>query len=130
MSTIYGNALIIPSKGGESGGASGETTSLKVETLQDNVACWLFCLWQTSDGWAGTGTFEATESFTIPNVIVGGYVIITREPNATSQFSTIINKGMEDIGVGAMSAEWDVADAALVMKVTAPSPSFILHLRS
>lgn len=112
------------------GGDAGETTQLQVETIAANTGSALFCLWQTSNGWTGTGNFDSQTNFTLPNVIVGGYVIITREPTATSQFSTRIYAGVENIGVGAMDAEWDIPEAALVMKVTAPSPKFILFLRS
>lgn len=113
-----------------SGGGGGETTQLRVETAADNVGSALFCLWQTSNGWTGTGNFDSQTNFTIPNVIVGGYVIITREPTATSQFSTHIYTGVEDIGVGAMDAENDLPEAALVMKITAPSPKVTLSLKS
>lgn len=113
-----------------SGGGGGETTQLRVETAADNVGSALFCLWQTSNGWTGTGNFDSQTDFTIPNVIVGGYVIITREPTATSQFSTHIHTGVEDIGVGAMDAENDLPEAALVMKITAPSPKVTLSLKS
>jgi hypothetical protein len=113
-----------------SGVGGGETTQLRVETAADNVGTALFCLWQTSNGWTGTGAFDSQTNFTIPNVIVGGYVIITQEPTSTLQFSTYIYDGMENIGVGAMDAEDDIPEAALVMKVTAPSPKITLFLRS
>lgn len=113
-----------------SGGGGGETTQLRVETAADNVGSALFCLWQTSNGWTGTSNFDSQTNFTIPNVIVGGYVIITREPTATSQFATHIYTGVEDIGVGAMDAENDLPEAALVMKITAPSPKVTLSLKS
>lgn len=112
------------------GGSAGETTQLQVETIEANTGSALFCLWQTSNGWTGTGTFDSQTDFTLPNVIVGGYVIITREPTATSQFSTNIVTGVENIGVGAMNAEYDLPEAALVMKITAPSPKITLFLRS
>lgn len=111
-------------------GVLGETTQLRVETVEANTGSALFCLWQTSNGWTGTGNFDSQTNFTIPNVIVGGYVIITREPTATSQFSTSIYSGVENIGVGAMDAEYDLPDAALVMKITAPSPKVTLFLRT
>lgn len=111
-------------------GGGGETTQLRVETAADNVGSALFCLWQTSNGWTGTSNFDSQTNFTIPNVIVGGYVIITREPTATSQFLTHIYTGVEDIGVGAMDAENDLPEAALVMKITAPSPKVTLSLKS
>lgn len=114
-----------------SGGGGGETTSLSVNILDGNVEAALFCLWQTSDGWMGTGNFDTTTNFAIPNVIVGGYVIFTRDPVSSSlYFSAAHTIGVEAIDVDAMDAEFDVFNAALVMKVTAPSPRFFLGLRS
>lgn len=114
-----------------SGGGGGETTSLSVNILEGNVEAALFCLWQTSDGWMGTGNFDTTTNFAIPNVIVGGYVIFTRDPVSSSLYFTAAHTiGVEAIDVDAMDAEFDVFNAALVMKVTAPSPRFFLGLRS
>lgn len=113
-----------------SGGAVGETTSLEVKVAGDNIETALFCLWQTGDGWIGTTNFDTTENFTIPNVIVGGYVIFTRNPSESWNFAADFEDGIEDIGVGAMDAEFDIPGAALVMKVTAPSPRFYLRLLS
>lgn len=111
-----------------SGGGVGETTSLKVNIVDSSVDAVLFCLWQTSDGWIGTGNFESSTNFTIPNVIVGGYVIFTRDPAQSWHFASSALEGVEEIGVGAMDAEWDIPNAALVMKVTAPSPRFAFLL--
>lgn len=130
MSTIYGNALILPSKGeGASGG--GETTSLTVTTDTDNVGSVLFCLWQTSDGWVGTSNFDSQTNFTIPNVIVGGYVIFTRDPAVSDvYFSVMRATGVEDVGVNPMDTKWDVNNGALVLKITALLPNFLLLLRT
>lgn len=112
-----------------SGGGVGETTSLEVKTIS-SVEAVLCCLWQTSDGWMGTSNFDSWTNFTIPNVIVGGYVIFTRDPTKSWRFSSSATEGVEEIGVGAMDAEWDLPNAALVMKVTAPSPKFTFLLSS
>ncbi len=112
------------------GGGGGETTSLEVKVDGDNIETVLFCLWQTSDGWIGTSNFDTTTGFTIPNVIVGGYIIFTRNPSESWRFSASLEDGIENIGVGAMDAEFDIPEAALVMKVTAPSPRFYLGLLS
>lgn len=114
--------------GSGGGGASGETTSLNVDVLVHNAYALLFCLWETSDGWMGTSIFDTTTNFTIPNVIVGGYVIFTRDPSLSSYFSTFETRGVEELSVGAMDAEYDIPNAALVMQVTAPSPKFLLGL--
>lgn len=113
-----------------SSSGGGETTSLEVKVEGDNIETGLFCLWQTSDGWIGTSNFDTTTGFTIPNVIVGGYIIFTRNPIESWRFSASLKDGIENIGVGAMDAEFDIPEAALVMKVTAPSPRFYLRLLS
>lgn len=111
-----------------SGGVGGgTTTSLKV-ILNDSVDATLFCIWQTSNGWMGTANFDTSANFTIPNVIVGGYVIFTHDPNEAWHFSASDTVGVEDLDVGAMDAQWDIPNAALVLKVTAPSPKCIFSL--
>ena len=112
------------------GGGGGETTQLQVRASGTDIDAPLSCIWQTSDGWMGTANFDTSAGFTVPNVIVGGYVIFTHDPSAAWYFSTSDTNGIENIGVGAMDEEWDIPDAALVMKVTAPSPSFIIRLVS
>ena len=111
-----------------SGGGGGETTQLQVNVSGSDIEALLFCLWQTSDGWMGTANFDSATAFTIPNVIVGGYVIFTHDPSAAWYFLAENRVGVEDISVGAMDAQFDLQDAALVVKVTAPSPSFIIRL--
>lgn len=111
-----------------SGGGGGETTRLQVNVSGSDIEASVFCLWQTSDGWMGTANFDTATAFTIPNVIVGGYVIFTHDPGMEYYFAVDKTDGVEDLGVGAMDAEWDLPNAALVMKVTAPSPSFTIRL--
>lgn len=113
------------------GGGGGETTSLTVNTDADNVGGVLFCLWQTSDGWMGTANFDSVTNFTIPNVIVGGYVIFTRDPSSSELYFSVVHAtGVEDVGVDPMDTEGDVGNGALVLRVTAPLPSFYLLLRT
>lgn len=117
--------------GSGGGGGSGETTSLQVAVDNSQMERTIFCIWQTSDGWMETKSFDTSLSnFTIPNVIVGGYVIFTKDPSEDSYFSYGMLNGVEGISVGAMDAGWDIADEVLVMKVTALSPSFLISLRS
>ena len=111
-----------------SSGGGGETTQLKVRASGYDIEAPLFCVWQTSDGWMGTSNFDTSEDFTLPNVIVGGYVIFTHDPSAAWYFLAENRVGVEDISVDAMDAQFDLQDAALVVKVTAPSPSFIIRL--
>lgn len=112
------------------GGGGGETTSLRVNIDSGYIEAPIYCLWQTSDGWMGTANFDTSTSFTLPNVIVGGYVIFTHDPASQAYFEVYMEEGAENFSVDAMDSEWDVADAALVIKVTAPSPTIGLILRS
>lgn len=112
------------------GGGAGETTQLQVTVVSGYIDAPIYCLWQTSNGWTGTGDFDTSTNFTLPNVIVGGYVIFTHDPSAQTYFETANSEGVESFSVAAMNSEWDTQDAALVIKVTAPSPKFGLVLRS
>lgn len=113
-----------------SGGGSGETTSLQVYVDSGYIDAPIYCLWQTSNGWMGTGKFDSSTGFTLSNVIVGGYVIFTHDPLAQMYFESYSMKGVESFSVDAMAPEEDTNDAALVIKVIAPSPKFNLVLRS
>lgn len=113
-----------------SGGGGGETTQLQVAINSGYVDAPIYCLWQTSNGWTGTGNFDTSTNFTLPNVIVGGYVIFTHDPSAQLYFVGSYSEGLESFTVAAMDSEWDTQDAALVIKVTAPSPKVTLSLRS
>lgn len=121
---------VVGTYAGSGGGGSGETTSLQVTVMSDYIERVIFCLWQTSDGWMGTSNFDTSSNFTIPNVIIGGYVILTHDPAEEFYFSCGNLNGVEYISVGVMDAEWDIPDAALVMKVTALSPSFTTALKN
>ena len=88
MSTIYGNSIIIGKSKSTEIEDNSEVTSLSVVSSGDGLDAPIFCLWQTSNGWMGTGNFDTAESFTVPNVIVGGYVIFTKSPDMQAYFST------------------------------------------
>lgn len=113
-----------------SGGGGGETTSLHVGCAVGNLERPLFCLWQTSNGWIGTANFDSATNFTIPEVIVGGYVIFTREPEGQSYFMAEEKTGVEDAVVDPMDTEFDHYNGALIIRITAPSPQFTLHLKT
>ena len=113
-----------------SGGVGGGTTTSLKMSPANSVDAALFCIWQTSDGWMGTSNFDTSADFTIPNVIVGGYVIFTHDPAVTWYFLTSYTVGVETLDVGAMDAQWDIPNAALVLKVTAPSPKCAFSLLS
>lgn len=107
----------------------GETTSLTVHTDPTGIDRPLFCLWQTSNGWMQTSNFDSITNFTVPNVIIGRYVIFTRNPTDSLYFSITNAQGVENVDVEPMDTEWDIGNGALVLKVTASSPYFFLRLQ-
>lgn len=112
------------------GGGGGQTTQLRVNVSNANIAATLCCVWQTNNGWIGTRYFDTSENFTVPNVTVGGYVIFTHDPNEEWFFSIFDASGVAQTSVAAMNPEVDAANEALVVVVTATSPSFFLGLSS
>lgn len=110
-----------------SGGGT-ETTSLSVTAYTDNVDRPVNCVWQTGGGWIFSSGFESSTSFTVPDVMVGGYVIFTQTPNETTYFSIYAATGVEDLFANAIDGS--TLGGALVLRVTAASPSCILRMRA
>lgn len=110
-----------------SGGGT-ETTSLSVTAYTDNVDRPVNCVWQTGGGWIFSSGFESSTSFTVPDVMVGGYVIFTQTPNETTYFSIDAATGVEDLFANAIDGS--TLGGALVLRVTAASPSCILRMRA
>ena len=172
MSTIYGNAIIIPSvEGGTpvsvqntkavtitsngtvsvtpdapydamkkvnvtvdvaSGGSSGETASVDVyggSSDIDNVP--ISCIWQTEDGWMGTNEFYVTNNdylFSIGGVLVGGYIIFTKDPTNPAFFRVDDRYGVEALSVYPPPDSSITLNASIVIKVIEPSCSFRLSV--
>lgn len=118
----------------ESGGGT-ETTPVEVYGVSDTIDVPIFCTWQTENGWLGTSTFELTSSngdflFTIPDVLVGGYIVLTKDPMSQSLFQIMRPTGVEWITVEPMPESGDVPNASCVVKVVEPGANFRVFIQS
>ena len=115
--------------GGSSGGGSGETgtTSLSVGTKGGKEVP-LLCSWQTDSGWMYTTQFATASRFTLPNVLIGGYVVFTIDPTMVASFSGFANNGIEVIDPVGLNSAADEYKVTLIAKVTAASPSLTISV--
>ena len=174
MSTIYGNAIIIPSAEGgtvvsvqdtkavtitsngtvsvtpdapydamkkvdvtvdvASGGGSGEITSVDVYGRSDTLNMHVSCIWQTENGWVSTNEFSVIYDdflFTIENVLVGGYIIFTKDPTDLAFFHVEDLNGVEVLDVNpAPGSMTTITNASIVIKVINMNSSFRLSINS
>lgn len=117
-----------------SGGGT-ETTSVDVYGSSETIDQPIFCTWQTANGWLGTSTFELTSSngdflFTIPDVLVGGYIVFTKDPMNQALFQILQTTGGEWITVEPMPESGDVPNASCVVKVVEPGANLRLFIQS
>lgn len=119
-----------------SGGGT-ETTSVDVYGRSNTIDMPIFCTWQTANGWLGTSEFELTNSngdflFTIPDVLVGGYIVFTKDPMNQALFNVNVasGSGVEGLDVNPMPSSGDTANASTVVKVVEPGANFELWVSS
>lgn len=117
------NLAITDAAGGGSGGGSVETgtTSLSVGT-SGGISMPLLCSWQTDSGWMYTTQFVTDSNFTLPNVLIGGYVVFSVDPTVSVKFLGTARKGIEVIDPVALDSTEDAYKVTLVTKVIAASP--------
>ena len=117
-----------------SGGGT-ETTSVEVYGDSSTIDMPIFCTWQTENGWLGTSEFELTGSngdflFTIPDVLVGGYIVFSKDPMNQSLFYATKTTGVEWITVEPKPGSGDMSNASCVVKVVEPGANFTLYIAS
>ena len=109
--------------GGSSGGGSGETgtTSLTVDPA-GSIERPILCSWQTESGWMYTTKFDTSAAFTLPNILIGGYVILSIGPDGESSFMAKAEQGVEPIHPVGLDSTVDTSDVSLVLKITSANP--------
>lgn len=111
----------------------GETTSVEVYGNSGTIDMPIFCTWQTENGWLGTNEFNIANAnddylFTIENVLVGGYIIFTKDPTDSAFFRVEEPNGVEALDVNPMSNSSTSVNASVVIKVIDPGCSFKLSI--
>ena len=123
------NLAITDAGGGSSGGGSGETgtTSLTVGPAGGQGKP-ILCSWQTEGGWLYTTKFDTSAAFTLPNVLIGGYVILSIGPDGDASFVTHNPTGVEPIHPVGLDSTVDTYDVSLVLKITSANPAVSVGL--
>ena len=115
-----------------SGGGGVETTSVDVyggSSDIDNVP--ISCIWQTENGWLNTNEFNITNDdylFAIGDVLVGGYIIFTKDPTNPAFFRVEEQSGVEVLDVNSMPDSSTTPNASIIIKVIDPDCMFWLSI--
>lgn len=94
-----------------------ETTSLGVDPA-GGVERPLGCTWQTNNGWLFSNSFTTEEGFTLPNVLIGGYVVLYLDSASAESLSGFNPSGAEIIDSTGLDPSADTAQTSLVVKIT------------
>lgn len=123
------NLAITDAAGGSSGGGSGETgtTSLTVYKSGTRERP-ILCSWQTESGWLYTTKFDTSAAFTLPNVLIGGYAILSSGPESEVSFAAKNGTGVEPIYPVGLDSTVDTHDVSLVLKITSANPTIYVGL--
>ena len=117
--------------GGGSGGGSGETgtTSLTVYPT-GGLEMTLLCSWQTESGWMYTTKFDTSATFTLPNILIGGYAILSVDPVTGASFTARDETGVKPIYPVGLDSEADAYSVSLVLRITSANPTIDVWLRN
>ena len=106
-----------------------ETTMVNVNPSGEDMP--IGCAWQSVSGWAWTGTFETAADFTIPDVLIGGYIVFFRNPVAadgTFNFVSRDSTGVEQFDCCGKDTQLDKDDGVMVVRVTAANPTLTFYM--
>lgn len=106
-----------------------ETTRVNVKPNGEDMP--IGCAWQSVSGWAWTGSFGTTADFTIPDVLIGGYIVFFRDPMASDGTFNFISRdstGMEQFDCFGKDTQYDKDDGVMVVRVTAANPTLTFYM--
>lgn len=123
------NLAITDATGGGSGGGSTETgtTSLTVYP-RGGLERPILCSWQTESGWMYTRKFDTSATFTLTDVLIGGYVILSIDPQSAASFVANNETGVEPIYPVGLDSTEDTYDVSFVLKITSANPTIDVGL--
>lgn len=123
------NLAITDAGGGSSGGGSGETgtTSLTVYP-RGGLERPILCSWQTESDWVYTTKFDTSDTFTLTDVLIGGYVILSIDPQSAASFVADDGTGVEPIYPVEFDSTIDTHDVSFVLKITSTNPTISVGL--
>ena len=114
---------------GDGGGGSTETTSLEVG-IAGGVERPLGCTWQTNNGQLFSNSFTTEVGFTLPNVLIGGYVVFYLDSSSAESLIGFDSSGAEIIDSTGLDPSQDTSQTSLVVKITSANPSVDIKIQS
>lgn len=106
-----------------------ETTRVNVKPRGEDMP--IGCAWQSVSGWAWTGSFDTSADFTIPDVLIGGYIVFFRDPMAsegTFNFVSRDSTGVEEFDCYGKDTQYDKDYGVMVVRVTAANPTLTFQM--
>lgn len=118
MSLLTLNDIPIILKSAESLNNNNETTSLSVIIDKEGIEASFGCCWQTSNGWMFTTKFDTSSDFTLPNVLIGGYVIFFIDPLRGVSLNLGTKNGVEVFYPARLDSQIDEYRVCMACKIT------------
>lgn len=107
----------------------GTTTSVEVNCDPNNtIDMPIYCIWQTENGWMRSSNFSITNPFTIPDVLVGGYVIFSKDPTDQNLFVVANASGVHVLDANPPEEIDTEINASFIVKVVDTSAGFDLSI--
>lgn len=106
-----------------------ETTRVNVKPRGEDMP--IGCAWQSVSGWTWTGTFETGANFTIPDVLIGGYIVFFRDPVAEYGAFNFVSRdstGVEELDCHGKDTQYDKDYGVMVVRVTAANPTLTFQM--
>ena len=106
-----------------------ETTRVNVKPHGEDIP--IGCAWQSVSGWTWTSTFETVANFTIPDVLIGGYIVFFRNPmdvEGTFNFVSRDSTGVEEFDCYGKDTQNDRDYGVMVVRVTAANPTLTFQM--
>lgn len=111
---------------GDGGGT--ETTSLDVH-INGGFERFIGCTWQTNNRWLFSNSFTTEANFTLPNVLIGGYVVLYLDSRSVVSLIGFKPSEAEVINSTGLDPE-DTSQTSLVLKIINANPSVYIRIQS
>lgn len=127
MSLLTLNDIPIILKSADNLNNNNETTSLSVIIDKEGGAEASFgCCWQTNNGWMFTTKFDTEKDFSLPNVLIGGYVIFFIDPVRGLSLNLMTKNGVEIFYPARLDSQVDEYRVCMTCKITSANPSLMI----
>lgn len=107
-------------------GGGQETTSLNVRIAIGTADTIFGICWQASNDWMFSSQFDTSTSFILPDVLIGGYVILFIDPLRSASFIIGDPVGAEIFEPVGFDSSIDTSRVCVVFKITSANPTVVV----